>query len=97
MHKQLSKFALNALRLADHIEALDPKDFDMTHPARCVAGHCLTLFGQTEPQSFMECASLARNLGISREAAFFIYLSVSITQADAAAMLRRLAVTDAIS
>ncbi|MGH7472323.1 MAG: hypothetical protein ACREJW_00110 [Candidatus Methylomirabilales bacterium] len=102
MHKPLSQFALNALKLADHIETLDPGDFDMTDCGRCVAGHCLNLFDPTwrdEPFALgiSPRPALADHLGISERDTHRIYYCIKANRTEAITMLRTLALTGEVS
>jgi len=49
MLQKLDTEHLNRLALADALASMEPRDFDMRRPDRCICGHALRLFGKRLP------------------------------------------------
>ena len=45
MLQKLDTEHLNRLALAEALASMEPRDFDMRRPDRCICGHALRLFG----------------------------------------------------
>ena len=49
MLQKLDTEHLNRLALAEALASMEPRDFDMRRPDRCICGHALRLFGIRTP------------------------------------------------
>ena len=49
MLQKLDAEHLNRLALAEALASMEPRDFDMRRPDRCICGHALRLFGIRTP------------------------------------------------
>ena len=49
MLQKLDTEHLNRLALAEALASMEPRDFDMRRPDRCICGHALRLFGTRTP------------------------------------------------
>ena len=66
MLQKLDTEHLNRLALADALASMEPRDFDMRRPDRCICGHALRLFGIRTPyfggwESQLGACKLARS------------------------------------
>src|SRR5512134_1468918 len=50
MLKVPDQITRNRLMLADHLELMDPEDFDMKQYTHCIAGHCCKVFKELPEQ-----------------------------------------------
>jgi hypothetical protein len=107
MLQKLSTEHLNRLALAEALATVDPNDFDMRRPDRCICGHALRLFGRRTPywggwESQQNAG--ATLLGLSTEQARDLFVPAKRAKhsdlytdpRDAARVVRYLAATDIV-
>jgi hypothetical protein len=107
MLQKLDTEHLNRLALADALARMDPSDFDMRRPDRCICGYALRMFGKRS--AFFgrwECQlnAGAALLGLSNEQARELFAPVGRAKQsdlytdphDAARVVRYLAATDIV-
>ena len=72
MLQKLDAEHLNRLSLAEALASMEPRDFDMRRPDRCICGHALRLFGIRTPYFGgweSQLGAGANLLGLSTDAA----------------------------
>jgi hypothetical protein len=107
MLKKLDTEHLNRLALADALASMEPCDFDMRRPDRCICGHALRLFGR-HLRYFgsweSQLGAGASLLGLSTDQARELFAPVNRARhsapytypQDAARVVRYLAATDTV-
>jgi len=85
MLQKLDAEHLNRLALAEALASMEPRDFDMRRPDRCICGHALRLFGIRTPYfggwESQLCAG-ANLLGLSSDQARGSYSRQSSVQSS---------------
>ena len=107
MLQKLDTAHLNRLALAEKISQMDPNDFDMRQPHRCICGHALRMFGICWPyfggwESQLKVG--ANLLGLSIDQARELFVPANRAKStdlythpqDAARVVRYLAATDIV-
>jgi hypothetical protein len=107
MLQKLDTAHLNRLALAEEMGKLDPNDFDMRRPDRCICGHALRLFGQAWAlfggwESQLRVGANLLGLSIDQARELFVPTNRAKTTdlythpLDAARVVRYLAATDLV-
>jgi len=107
MLQKLDTEHLNRLALAEALASMEPRDFDMRRPDRCICGHALRLFGIRLPyfgRWESQLGAGANLLGLSIEQARELFAPVNRAKSndhythpqDAARVVRYLAATDTV-
>jgi hypothetical protein len=107
MLQKLDTEHLNRLALADALASMDPSDFDMRRPDRCICGHALRMFGKRS--AFLgrwesQLNAGAALLGLSNDQARELFAPAGRAKhedfytdpRDAARVVRYLAATDIV-
>ena len=107
MLQKLDAEHLNRLALAEALASMEPRDFDMRRPHRCICGHALRLFGIRS--SYFggwesQLGAGANLLGLSTDQARELFAPVNRAKhydpythpQDAARVVRYLAATDTV-
>jgi hypothetical protein len=109
MLQKLDTEHLNRLALAEALTSMEPRDFDMRRPDRCICGHTLRMFGD-RPLCFYgawesQLRAGAALLGLSIEQARELFVPANRSKRgcdhytypqDAARVVRYLAATDIV-
>ena len=107
MLQKLDTEHLNRLALAEALASMEPRDFDMRRPDRCICGHALRLFGR-HSRFFggweSQLGAGAGLLGLSIEQARELFVPINRAKSndhythpqDAARVVRYLAATDTV-
>ena len=85
MLQKLDTEHLNRLALAEALASMEPRDFDMRRPDRCICGHALRLFGIRTPYFGgweSQLGAGANLLGLSTHQARGSYLRQSSVQSS---------------
>jgi hypothetical protein len=107
MLQKLDAEHLNRLALAEALASMEPRDFDMRRPDRCICGHALRLFGICRPYFGgweRQLGAGANLLGLSTDQARELFAPVKRAKQsdhythpqDAARVVRYLAATDTV-
>ena len=93
MLQKLDTEHLNRLALAEALSSMEPRDFDMRRPDRCICGHALRLFGIRLPYFGgweSQLGAGANLLGLSIEQARELFAPVNRAKATTTTPTRRM-------